>query len=427
MPPKNWKEKWLPVSDLAGGGQGDTKIVRESARSVGTPRFLKVLRQQNDVKRRKRMYREVAAYRTIKHPRIPRLIDTNADLFEDQTYKLYLVTEYVPGRTLGEFISARGPLDFAGALAMSELLLEAVEYCHSNDVVHRDIKPDNIILSDDSLADPVLVDFGLSFNNAEGDPLQTEIAVELGNRFLRLPELSDNTAMKRDPRSDITFCAAVLLYSITGLIPRNLIDHRSQRPHQHPETLARLAEVVHGHQMRHLLYFFDKAFELNPINRWQSASEMKGELSRIAALGLKMPAEYTATWAEIEAYRNSASVQATQLREKLLREALQEFSRAFLDIRNRVNLSWMEVGVAIDPKAGIATTEAALMPIGEQIRGRVGVKISIVGGEVVFDIAYRGQTDRLFRTPVASPKYGTALVTALEPTFLRQLMDDISH
>jgi len=63
--PKHWKERWLPVGEGTGGGQGDVKIVRESGGTDGPLRFLKILRQQNDVERRGRMYLEVAACRTI--------------------------------------------------------------------------------------------------------------------------------------------------------------------------------------------------------------------------------------------------------------------------------------------------------------------------------------------------------------------------
>ena len=50
------------------------------------------------------MYREVAAYRTLEHPRIPKLVDSNTDNYEDPAFKLYLVTEYIVGTTLSQYI-----------------------------------------------------------------------------------------------------------------------------------------------------------------------------------------------------------------------------------------------------------------------------------------------------------------------------------
>lgn len=303
--------------------------------------------------------------------------------------------------------------------------MQTLEYCHSNEIVHRDIKPNNIILRDNRLDEPFLVDFGLSFNKSEDDVLRTDTAGELGNRFLRLPELSANSAVKRDPRSDVTFCAAILLFCLTAVVPGLLIDHESMRPHQRGDCLELLARAIDDDGRRRLLYIFDTAFELNPVNRWQSASALREALRVLAEHDGGTVSESGALWAEIEAYRQSCTVRTMRKHEELLRQALEAFSSAFSDIRRRVGLSWMQQGVDIDPKSGTAMTAAALMPVGEPMRGKVNVKISIIGADLVFDVTYAGQTDRLFRTAVASPKYGTALIMALEPVFLRQLAADL--
>jgi hypothetical protein len=106
-----FSKRWSAQSDLEGGGQGDVKLVVRSDGRDGTVCFLKILRQQNDPERRRRMYRGVAAYRTLEHPRIPKLVDSNAEEYEDSTFKLYLVTEYIPGMTLSQFIAKNGVVD----------------------------------------------------------------------------------------------------------------------------------------------------------------------------------------------------------------------------------------------------------------------------------------------------------------------------
>ncbi len=95
---KPWTVEWLEIENLGAGGQGSAKLVRRASASESPPYALKVLTRQNDPERRGRMYREVAALRTLNHDGIPKLIETNADLFADQSVGLYLVSEYIPGQ-----------------------------------------------------------------------------------------------------------------------------------------------------------------------------------------------------------------------------------------------------------------------------------------------------------------------------------------
>jgi serine/threonine-protein kinase len=144
---KSWKERWTTVSDEGNGSQSKTKRVRSKI-DDSPERFLKILLHQNDALRRNRMFREVACYRTLNHPSIPKIIETNVDRYEDPQYKLYLVTELIEGATLERVIEDKGPFPADIGIPLVIRLLEVVEFCHDNDTVHRDIKPDNILLKD---------------------------------------------------------------------------------------------------------------------------------------------------------------------------------------------------------------------------------------------------------------------------------------
>lgn len=190
MTKKTWKESWVNVSTVdSSGSQADSKVVVRKNEDGSRRYFLKILRRQDDEERRKRMHREVGAYETLSHPRLPRLVESNSQHFDDSEYKLYLVTEYVEGPNLSEFVLDKGPLVAEQAIALTLAALEVVNYCHDEECVHRDIKPDNIVLRDGNPESPMLVDFGLSFNTSQQLDLSTELDQELGNRFLRLPEL----------------------------------------------------------------------------------------------------------------------------------------------------------------------------------------------------------------------------------------------
>lgn len=273
-----WDEAWDTLNDLPGGGQGTAKLVRH--RSGEPIAFLKLLSRQNDAERRARFFREATAYDTCKHTGIPRLIQSNAHLHDDVGRKLYIATEYIDGATLYEHIRDTGTFNFNDALRMLRGLLDIVSHLHREDWVHRDIKPDNIILRNRDSACPALVDFGLGFKDGLITSFDTEHGQEIGNRFLRLPELSAGSASKRDPRSDLAFLGGIFFYSLTGSPPSNLLDAEGRMPHQTPESV-KLLKAASEHAFLDLQYFFDRAFSQKLSGRFASADEMSSYVAKL--------------------------------------------------------------------------------------------------------------------------------------------------
>ena len=87
-------------------------------------------------------------------------------------------------------------ISYAEAISFYMEFLKTIECCHNNGIIHRDIKPDNIMLKQGNLDDFVLIDFGLSFN-LEDDDGCTPTNQQLGNRFLILPELVSGTSQQK--------------------------------------------------------------------------------------------------------------------------------------------------------------------------------------------------------------------------------------
>jgi len=274
---KDYKIRWKIDESLVGGGQGDAfvAISRDSGQRV----FLKLLKNQKDPERRARFAREAVAYETYRHAALPTLIESNTHLYSDLEAKLYIATELVPGPTLSKFIEERGPLEIEKARESVSALLDVVGYLHRNSCVHRDIKPDNIILREGSYAAPVLVDFGLSYSQKDNDIFKTEDGQELGNRFLRLPELSSGSLDKQDPCSDITFVGGIYFYMLTGHMPAMLLDGNGAMPHQ--RTIASDMKGKHAEVLPALSRVFDKVFQYRSADRYANSDQLLDAIARI--------------------------------------------------------------------------------------------------------------------------------------------------
>ena len=279
--PKNqpWDEKWEIVRSLGGGGQGDTFFVQSKDSAISAQTFvLKKLKNQKEPERRKRMHREAAALSTLDCPGIPRLIESNSEQFDSLDVPLYMVAELIEGKTLSQFLDPAKPMEIADAVNLVLKLLETIQYCHNAGIVHRDIKPDNIIIRNDDISDPVVIDFGISFNESDADQtILTPAGQQLGNRFLALPELQVNSSMQRDPRADITQCCGILFFTIAGSHPVTLLDHEGRMPHQRPESQRALSKHPND-LLAKVKGIFDRAFATHIDYRWQSISELQQAL-----------------------------------------------------------------------------------------------------------------------------------------------------
>jgi serine/threonine protein kinase len=174
------------------------------------------------------------------------------------------------------------PVSVEDACASLDAVLDALSYCHQRGHLHRDLKPDNVILRGGDVRDPVLIDFGQTFNaEAQIQGFETETGQQLGNRFMHLPELMTSGADKRNALSDISFCVGLLFFLLTGQRPEALRDHQQRRPDERdpaPQQLGRLPE----HQRRQLSRIFAVGFSQEFEQLWQSIPELRGEIRKLS-------------------------------------------------------------------------------------------------------------------------------------------------
>ena len=281
-----WEPRWQKTEQLGRGGQGITHLVTD--RQTKEPGVLKVQpygKAMSDPERRGRFRREAVALETLDHPRVPKLLSTNAEEHADPAVHLYMVQEFIPGMNLADHIEENGPLDVGQAVELTRHLLDVLAYCHAAEVGHRDLKPDNVMLRDGEPTEPVLVDFGQAFHVEDDEgPMITYDDQIMGNRFLTLPELTSGSG-RRDFRSDLTQLAGVLFFAVTGILPRQLLDGGERPPHRRDDAAALLPAIEWGDL---LCWFFDRAFRHAPDERFQDQREF-GEALDYVAGGEELP------------------------------------------------------------------------------------------------------------------------------------------
>ncbi len=156
---------------------------------------------------RRRLVREAAALQAVDHPAIVR----PRDVIDDPNDPA-LVMDYAAGRSLAERLAEDGPLDPEEAAAIAGTIADALSVAHDAGIVHRDVKPANILVEDSGAVH--LVDFGIASVDADGDPTLTAPRTVIGTLRYTAPERLAGEAAS--PRSDVWALGAVLYEMLTG-------------------------------------------------------------------------------------------------------------------------------------------------------------------------------------------------------------------
>ncbi len=270
----DWESEWKKVRKLGGGAQGTTYLLA----SLHDPSQLSVLKTLNNAKSeqaRLRFQREILSLIELSRltTSVPKVIAHSVETAD----KPFFVMEFVLGNTLQDYVSERGTLSLEESLFFCRQLCETLKTAHRVPILHRDLKPDNIIIKDGDQPKLVLVDFGLAFISTS--PV-TETKDTFRNRFLLLPEMASGGQDKRDYRSDLTSVVALFYFCLSGRNPEQLMDASGLKPHRsHPLRIAGLDQK----SLQHVswLTFFDKGFEYKVEDRFQSIDEMQHEIDTI--------------------------------------------------------------------------------------------------------------------------------------------------
>jgi serine/threonine protein kinase len=187
-------------------------VYRARQRSLHRTVAVKMLlgETRNDPTMRARVLNEARAAATLNHPNIVRVFQVG-----DSPVGPYFVMEYLKGHTLAKHLR-RGPLPMPTAVSLLASLANAVHYAHRRGVVHRDLKPGNVMIAGGRR--PVVLDFGLAKFMNQSSPL-TRPGVVVGTPAFMPPEQARNKVDRVGPPSDVYALGGILYYMLTGRPP----------------------------------------------------------------------------------------------------------------------------------------------------------------------------------------------------------------
>jgi serine/threonine protein kinase len=191
---------------LGGGAMGQVYL---GSSKTGRPVAVKVVRSHlaEDLHFRRRFAAEVAAVRRVDSPYTPAVIDADPD-----AQPPWMATVYIPGPSLGDVVDTDGPLPPAAVFRLAAGIAEALAAIHAAGVLHRDLKPVNILLE---AAGPVVIDFGVA--QADDRTRLTQTGARVGTVPFMAPEQADGRTVTA--ASDVFALGSVLAYAATGVMP----------------------------------------------------------------------------------------------------------------------------------------------------------------------------------------------------------------
>jgi len=255
------------IGMLGTGGMGAVYQVRHlishriEAMKVLLPDF------QSNVELAERFIREIRLQASLNHPNIASL--HNALSFDNN---LMMVMEFVDGQTLAEIIR-RGPLGQVQALQIAMQVLAALDYAHTRGVIHRDVKPSNVMIGTDGITK--LMDFGIARGLTDRGML-TQTGATIGSPNYMSPEQIRGESL--DGRSDLFSTGVTLFEGLTGQRPfegRNPAEIlRAQLSERTPD-----ASLLNPHVSKELSRIIGKAVQANLHARYQTAQEFRHDVS----------------------------------------------------------------------------------------------------------------------------------------------------
>ncbi|WP_433090463.1 Stk1 family PASTA domain-containing Ser/Thr kinase [Dactylosporangium sp. CA-052675] len=267
------------VGELLGYG-GMAEVHRGRDLRLGRDVAIKTLRTDlaRDATFQLRFRREAQNAASLNHPAIVAVYDTGEERGPAGEELPYIVMEFVNGRTLKEVLAAEGRLMPRRALEITADICAALEFSHRHGIIHRDIKPGNVMLT--QTGQVKVMDFGIARALASGATTMTQTSAVIGTAQYLSPEQARGEPV--DARSDVYATGCVLFELLCGH-PPFVGDNPVSVAYQHVREDPRPPSSSNRDVTPEIDAVVLKALAKNPLNRYQSAGEMRADVMRAAA------------------------------------------------------------------------------------------------------------------------------------------------
>ena len=277
------------LNRIGSGGMAD--VYRAEDTHLGREVALKVLHRRFSADEGfvERFRREASSAASLQHPNVVNVFDRGE---HEDTY--YIAMEHLSGSTLKQLIDTDAPLDQERAIDLGIQILKAAAFAHRRGVIHRDLKPHNVIVSDEGTAK--VTDFGIA---RAGASEMTETGSIMGTAQYLSPEQAQGHAVS--PASDIYSIGVLLYEALTGRVPfhgESAVSIALKHLNEQPAPLSQLRPEIHPELERAVM----TALAKDPAQRYASAEEMVHalEAARAAIVG-GANGERTAVFAPVPA------------------------------------------------------------------------------------------------------------------------------
>jgi eukaryotic-like serine/threonine-protein kinase len=255
---------------LGVGGMSTVRLARD--RRLEREVAVKVLAEHlaEDPQFVARFRREALAAARLVHPNIVQVFDFGLD---EPTGRHYIVMEYIRGQSAAEILRERSILPVSEALAIVSHACRGLDYAHRNGVVHRDIKPGNLLRSEEGIVK--VADFGIARNLGDESSI-TQVGSVLGTAAYLAPEQAHGE--EAGPRADLYGLGVVTYQALSGRLPyeaQSLTELALKQQREAPPLLNQLNPDV----TPQLAAAVDRALALDPRDRFASAEEMRQALA----------------------------------------------------------------------------------------------------------------------------------------------------